>query len=217
MKLLYKILFEVKILHEYFLTNPDQTSVFQDATQTARLAWLSNRFAKEQPVLSADVNFQLPPCMTSLFKNQKLILLRSLAGFQVAIQVNEVQSGGTVSYAPAVPLPANCNMLILMRQQRESLRLLRRIWRNRSDSRIGATHLAARAVSSQLHRVAVANAVTADWLARLSSGQKARSRRNRGPEGHNHQHQQHAFSVPIHGVRLSSLLSNNPLLCPLKL
>ena len=117
MKLLYKILFEVKILHEYFLTNPDQTSVFQDATQTARLAWLSNRFAKEQPVLSADVNFQLPPCMTSLFKNQKLILLRSLAGFQVAIQVNEVQSGGTVSYAPAVPLPANCNMLILMRQQ----------------------------------------------------------------------------------------------------
>jgi hypothetical protein len=118
MKLLYKILFEVKILHEYYLTNPDQTSVFQDAKQADRLTWLSNRFAKDQPVLSDDVQFQLPSCMTRLFKNQKMILLKSFSGFQVAIQVNEIpQSGGTFEYAPAVPLPANCNMLILVRQQ----------------------------------------------------------------------------------------------------
>ena len=118
MKLLYKILFEVKILHEYYLTNPDQTSVFQDPKQADRLAWLSNRFAKEQPVLSEDVQFQLPSCMARLFKNQKMILLNSYSGFQVAIQVNEVpQSGGSVAYAPAVPLPADCNMVILMKQQ----------------------------------------------------------------------------------------------------
>src|SRR5580700_5123152 len=117
MKLLYKILFEVKILHEYFLTNPDQTSVFQAAKQADRLTWLSNRYAKDQPVLSEDVQFQLPSGMARLFKNQKLILLKSWAGFQVAIQVNEVQSGGTVAYAPAVPLPADCNILILVQQQ----------------------------------------------------------------------------------------------------
>jgi hypothetical protein len=117
MKLLYKILFEVKILHEYFLTNPDQTSVFLATKQADRLTWLSNRYAKDQPVLSEDVQFQLPSGMARLFKNQKLILLKSWAGFQVAIQVNEVQSGGTVAYAPAVPLAADCNILILVQQQ----------------------------------------------------------------------------------------------------
>jgi hypothetical protein len=118
LKLLYKILFEVKILHEYYLTNPDQTSVFQNAKQADRLAWLSTRFAKEQPVISEDVQFRLSSSMARMFKNQKLILLNSYSGFQVAIQVNEVpQSGGSVAYAPAIALSADFNMVILMTQQ----------------------------------------------------------------------------------------------------
>lgn len=117
MKFLYQILFEVKVLHEYYLTNPDNSSVFQDATQTERLAWLSGRFQKDQPSLTGDVVFALPASMADPFKSQGLILLNSYAGFQVAIQVNEtLQPDGTSVYSPAVPLDADFNLLVLMKQ-----------------------------------------------------------------------------------------------------
>ena len=118
MKSLYKILFEIKVLHEYYLTNPDNGSVFQDARQADRLGWLVSRYTKDQPAVSGDLEFILQPGMTELFKNQRLVLIRTFSGFQVAVQVIEsVQSGGTVSYAPLVPMDGRMNILILMRQQ----------------------------------------------------------------------------------------------------
>src|SRR5580693_1687981 len=101
MKSFYKILFEVKLLHEYYLTNPDNSSVFQSVKQADRLAWLSARYASDEPAISNDLQFVLPPAMSDLFKNQRLILLQSYSGFQVAVQVNtSVQTGGVIKYAP---------------------------------------------------------------------------------------------------------------------
>ena len=123
MKLLYQILFEVKVLHEYFLTNPDNTSVFQDATQTDRLAWLNDRYTKDQPVLE-DLGFGLAAATVEAFRNQGLILLNSFSGFQVAVQVTETIQGGTVTYAPIVPLAPDFNMVILMQQPEGQFGLL---------------------------------------------------------------------------------------------
>src|SRR6185437_3336285 len=111
MKLLYNILFEVKVLHEYYLTDPDNTCVFQDAQQTDRLAWLDKRYKSDQPAGSDDLSFALPPYMAGPFTNQGLRLLSSLSGFQVAVRVKENGTGG---YAPAIPLDGNFNLLVLM-------------------------------------------------------------------------------------------------------
>lgn len=117
MKLLYNILFEVKVLHEYYLTDPDNTSVFQDAKQTDRLAWLNKRYQSDQPAGSDDLQFVLPSSMAAPFKNQDLRLLNSLSGFQVAVRVNETVTGGSVVYSPAIPLDGNLNLLVLLQQQ----------------------------------------------------------------------------------------------------
>jgi len=117
MNLLYKILFEVKVFHEYYLTDPDNTSVFQDAQQTQRLAWLDRRYKTDQPAGSDDLRFVLSPAMIRSFKNQGLRLLNSLSGFQVAVRVSQTtQSNGTVTYTPAIPLADDFNMLILLQQ-----------------------------------------------------------------------------------------------------
>ena len=115
MKLLYKILSEVKVLHEYYLTDPDNSCVFQDAQQTDRLAWLDKRYKTDQPAGSDDLHFVLPPCMTYPFANQGLRLLNSLSGFQVAVRVKETVQGGSVVYSPAVPLAGTFNILVLMK------------------------------------------------------------------------------------------------------
>jgi hypothetical protein len=115
MKLLYKILFEVKVLHEYYLTDPDNSCVFQDAQQTDRLAWLDKRYKSDQPAGSDDLRFILPPCMTSPFANQDLRLLNSLSGFQVAVRVKETVQGGSIFYSPAIPLAGNFNLLVLIK------------------------------------------------------------------------------------------------------
>jgi len=118
MKLLYKILFEVKILHEYYLTNPDNTSVFQDATQTERLAWLASRYEADQPAISPDVTFALPSSMIKPFKNQGLVLVNSYSGFFVGVQVTEsAPSGATQTWAPAITLANDFNILVLIQQQ----------------------------------------------------------------------------------------------------
>lgn len=117
MKLLYNILFEVKVFHEYYLTDPDNTSVYQDAQQTDRLKWLNRRLQTDQPAGSDDISFVVPPCMVAAFRNQDLRVLKSLSGFQVAVRVNETVQAGTTTYTPAVSMAGNFNLIILIRQE----------------------------------------------------------------------------------------------------
>jgi hypothetical protein len=113
----YRILFEVKVLHEYYLTDPDNTSVFQEATQTGRLAWLDRRYKSDQPVISDDLAFGLSSPMKILFKNQGLLLVPGVSGFQVAIRTNAVTlPDGTIGYVPAIPLDGDLNLLIMLQQ-----------------------------------------------------------------------------------------------------
>jgi hypothetical protein len=114
MNLIYQILCDVRVLHEYYLTDPNNASVFQDATQIERLAWLTRRGQEGLPAGAKDLQFILPPCMTTLFRNQDLRLLPTITGFQVAVRVNPTTQGGTTRYLPAIPMPAAMNLIILM-------------------------------------------------------------------------------------------------------
>jgi hypothetical protein len=114
MNLIYQILCDVRVLHEYFLTDSNNASVFQDATQIERLAWLTRRGQEGLPAGAKDLQFILPPCMTTLFRNQDLRLLPTMTGFQVAVHVNPTTQGGTTRFAPTIPMPGAMNLIILM-------------------------------------------------------------------------------------------------------
>ena len=60
MPTVYKTLFEIKLLHEYYLTREDGTVVFSESNQVDRLAFLEEEFSKDKPSISDDVSFEFP-------------------------------------------------------------------------------------------------------------------------------------------------------------
>ncbi len=94
----------------------------------------------------------------------------------------------------------------LIRKSGGILRLYRGIGLGRNQRRVASVDLAARTICTHdrritCHRHGAATVTLASWVTR----QKACGGRQRGPEDHNRQHQHRAFSVPIHGVRVSTL------------
>jgi len=119
MRTLYKILFEVKLLHEYYLTDPQGNSIFGLAAQADRLQFLADRFSTDVSALNEDLVFYLDPEQQALFRNNHLVLLNSYSGFQVAAEVNaSTQSDGSVVYSPVVALPGDLNMVISIAETR---------------------------------------------------------------------------------------------------
>lgn len=113
MSLIYKTLFEVKLMHEYYLTDADGKTVFQLANQVDRIDFLLNQFSTDRPAVNVDIDFTFPKEMESKFGNYYLKLLSTYSGFKVAIRVNQqFLSDGTLVYEPFAPLPDDLNVYI---------------------------------------------------------------------------------------------------------
>jgi len=101
----------------------------------------------------------------------------------------------------------------------QSLRMLRRGLSNRSDCRILAAGLAARAIRCRSCRSAWhrhVHGAAAGVLSCRAHGKQTGRHGHRGPKNHNRQHQQRAFSAPVHRVKVPSLNSEHPLPCFLR-
>lgn len=115
MGIYYKTLFEIKIFHEYYLTDPDGTNVFDKNLQADRLAFLLERFVKGEPGINEELAYTVPRQAEALFRNQKLRLLPTYGGFKVAIEVvPETLGDGTKVYRPKVPLTDDTAMPVLL-------------------------------------------------------------------------------------------------------
>jgi hypothetical protein len=114
MTTIYKILFEVQVLHEFYLTNQDNTTIFEGTT-AARQVFLNDRFLKNARSISSDLRYLVPPSMQSVFNKYRLRLLAGYSGFKVAIEVTPVILGGNISaYQPVVQLPNDLDIQILL-------------------------------------------------------------------------------------------------------
>lgn len=120
MAIYYKTLFEVKIFHEYYLTDPDGTNVFDKNVQADRIAFLRNRFAKGEPNINEELSYVAPRQAEALFKNQKMRLLPTYGGFKVAIEViPETLGDGTKVYKPRVPLKDDTAIPVLLMKKND--------------------------------------------------------------------------------------------------
>lgn len=116
MQTIYKILFEVKVLHEYYLTNPKGDTVFDLDNQSDRLLFLNDRLNKDAASIDNDISFELTPELWQLFKDHHLRLLRSYSGCKVGIEVNaSFLPDGTRVYTPKIPLPTDLPISLLIR------------------------------------------------------------------------------------------------------
>jgi len=113
MRILYKILFEVKVLHEYYLTDPPAKSIFAEPDQDGRIHFLLERYNADVASVNEDVSFTLSPRQQALFRSYHLVLINSYSGFQVAVEVVESRrADGSTVYRPLVELPDDLNLLI---------------------------------------------------------------------------------------------------------
>lgn len=115
----YKILCEVKWLHEYYLTRAKGETIFEKALQSERLDFLFDRFVKDMPSIHEDLEFIEHP-LNKTFSNYFIRVLPSYAGFKLAIKCKKEKLGdGTVVYAPIIPLPDQLCLRVMIREKND--------------------------------------------------------------------------------------------------
>ena len=108
MSLIYKTLFEVKLTHEYFLTNKDGSVVFSLANQPDRLQFLLGQFTDDRPSINNDLEFEFPESLLPKYEGLKIKILPCYSGFRVMARViQKVLADNSVVYEPLIPIPAD--------------------------------------------------------------------------------------------------------------
>src|SRR5688500_17531488 len=112
MTTIYKILFEVQVLHEFYLTNQDNTTILE-GTAAARQLFLHDRFLKNARKISSDLRYAVPPSMQSVFSKYRLKLIAGYSGFKIGIEVKPVTLAGNIrAYEPVVTLPGDLDIQV---------------------------------------------------------------------------------------------------------
>lgn len=124
MSTIYKILFEVRLLHEFYCTNYDGAVVF-DLPAPGRTAFLQDRFARNERNIGADLDWKIPGEATGLYNNHRLRLLKTYSGFKVAIAVKPVALPGSLTgFIPVAPLPEAFSLPVLMMRKGKDIDLV---------------------------------------------------------------------------------------------
>jgi len=119
---IYKILCEVKWLHEYYLTRDKGETIFEKPAQSDRLDFLFDRFVKDLPSIHEDLVFQEHP-LNKTFNNYNIKLLPAYAGFKLAVKCNKKKlANGTVVYSPIIPLPDQLCLRVMIREKNDIYR-----------------------------------------------------------------------------------------------
>lgn len=114
----YKILCEVKLLHEYYLTNKDGSTIFDLPAQADRLAYLQDRYHFSYPSASTHLDFLPAEPLKELFDNYKIRIIPSYSGFKVFISVKEQMLPGNIKgYRPAHAVADDLPIIIQLRNK----------------------------------------------------------------------------------------------------
>lgn len=117
MSLVYKILCEVKLMHEFYVTSKDGKNVFSLVSQADRINFLLDQFSRGVPSINNDLEFTFPEKLEDQYKSQYLKILPSYSGFKIAIRVNQkILADTSLVYEPFVPLPDDFNIFVQLKK-----------------------------------------------------------------------------------------------------
>jgi hypothetical protein len=107
----YKILFEVRFLHDYYLTDRTGNSYYS-LTDEAQSSLIEERLKKERYDIHTDIELLLSQETRTFLKNHRMKLVKTKLGFFVGMEVDaEKSGGGKLIYRPVIP-PKNDAELI---------------------------------------------------------------------------------------------------------
>ncbi len=114
MPILYKTICETKILHEYFLTREDGSSIFDKALPQERLDYLLEEASNDRDTINNDLEFAFPEVFKNDYASMDLKVIPSYSGFKLAGKVTALpQPDGSIQYTPYSQIPAGINIYIL--------------------------------------------------------------------------------------------------------
>ena len=118
MDIIYKIVCEVKWMHEYYLTSEKGDTVFDLATQGDRMAFLYQQFVQDAETINSNLEFVIPESQQAIYKNGKLKIIPSYSGFKLAVKCNKkILPDGTTVYEPVVPLPPDTGIPVMIQEK----------------------------------------------------------------------------------------------------
>lgn len=116
--MIYKTIFDVKLLHEYYLSGQRGETIFVLPSQADRMNYLMDKMALDQPSASNLLDFEFPESLKKSYQDQHIRVLPTYSGFKVAIEVDASQlPDGTTVYAPKIPLDGDFTITVLARKK----------------------------------------------------------------------------------------------------
>ncbi len=114
----YKILCEIKLLHEFYLTDKDGSNIFDLASQTDRITFLRKRFSFNYPSINNHLAYEPANPLKDVFKNFKLRVIPAYSGFKLFVSVKEQElPGNIIGYKPFLPLADDMPIIIQLRKR----------------------------------------------------------------------------------------------------
>ena len=122
MSRLYQPLVELRILHEYYLTDSNGDTIFDQPTADAQQQFLLNKLKENRPSINDDLHYIFPSSQQSILAGCQLRLIPRYSGFTVMIAVTEsVLPSGDTAYSPVIPLPGDLLINILLNRKSSGL------------------------------------------------------------------------------------------------
>ncbi|MEP7229811.1 MAG: hypothetical protein ABI691_06135 [Ginsengibacter sp.] len=112
---MFKTLCEVKLLHEYYLTERDGNTIFDIPDREGRIRFLSDKLQDNYPTINDDLTYEVSSHHQNIFSGHQLKLLPTYSGFQIVVAVVEKQlTGGVKAFEPKISLPDDLAITILL-------------------------------------------------------------------------------------------------------
>jgi hypothetical protein len=106
MKVLYKPLLEVKLTHEYFITDVNGQTLFGETDQQKRLQFLLNAYIDDVDSIEKELRISFSDTFKNLHDASLLKLVPAYSGFKILVKVDQSQlNDKTIVYTPARDLP----------------------------------------------------------------------------------------------------------------
>ena len=122
MSLIYKTLFEVKLMHEFYCTNADGNIIFNLPLQKDRIDFLYQQFIGDKETINADIDFKFSEELESIYNGYNLKLLPSWSGFKIVVRVNQsLLTDNSLVFQPVTPLPEDFNIYVLLSKKNNLL------------------------------------------------------------------------------------------------
>jgi len=114
MEVIYKTLFEINLLNEYFLTGEDGSTLLNEANPVTRQQLLEQAFEKDKESMTRDIEFIFPPELEPGYENYGLKILPSYGGCRVVVRVSrKILPDQSVVFQPFLPFPPSLELFII--------------------------------------------------------------------------------------------------------